>query len=171
MGNGQSCGYSNGRSVRHGHQTRTSKRSSVSRANGRIGQSGGQSRGHDQARTNGQSSTDRSSGQHQRTGKRLSVSRANGCGYSNGRSVRRPSKRSSGSWANGQIGQPDGQSRGHDQARTTRQSSTNRANGQINQRPTEQSNGRRLLNHRMGYRYVSFRDSSSNIQVSLRLQV
>ena len=140
MGNGQSCGYSNGRSVRHGHQTRTSRRSSVSRANGQIGQSGGQSRG--------QSSTDRSSGQRQRTGKRSAVSRANG-----------------------QIGQPDGQSRGHDQARTTRQSSTNRANGQINQRPTEQSNGRRLLNHRMGYRYVSFRDSSSNIQVSLRLQV
>ena len=104
MGNGQSCGHSNGRSVRHGHQTRTSKRSSVRRANGQIGQSGGQSRGHDQARTTGQSST-------------------------------------------------------------------NRANGQINHRPTEQSNGRRLLNHRMGYRYVSFRDSSSNIQVSLRLQV
>ena len=148
MGNGQSCGYSNGRSVRHGHQTRTSKRSSVRRANGQIGQSGGQSRGHDQARTSGQSSTDRANGQHQRTSKRSAVSRANG-----------------------QIGQPDGQSRGHDQARTTRQSSTNRANGQINQRPTEQSNGRRLLPDQMGYRYVSFQDSPSNIQVSLRLQV
>ena len=120
MGNGQSCGHSNGRSVRHGHQTRTSRRSSISRANGQIGQSGGQSRG--------QSSTDRSSGQHQRTGKRSAVSRANG-----------------------QIGQPDGQSRG--------QPSTNRANG------------RRLLPDRMGCRYVSFQDSSSNIQVSLRLQV
>ena len=140
MGNGQSCGYSNGRSVRHGHQTRTSRRSSVSQANGQIGQSGGQSRGHDQARTSGQSSTDRANGQHQRTGKRSAVSRANG-----------------------QIGQPDGQSRG--------QPSTNRANGQINQRPTEQSNGRRFPPDRMGYRYVSFQDSSSNIQVSLRLQV
>ena len=140
MGNGQSCGYSNGRSVRHGHQTRTSKRSSVRRANGQIGQSGGQSRGHDQARTSGQSSTDRANGQHQRTGKRSAVSPANG-----------------------QIGQPDGQSRG--------QPSTNRANGQINHRPTEQSNGRRLLPDQMGYRYVSFQDSPSNIQVSLRLQV